>query len=75
MLTGSAFVWLAAGCVGYGLGFGRVWKRHAGMAEPFVSLGNAGLGGILVLAGAGIMLHFFIPLSPGLAGLCFIYTP
>ena len=67
MLTGLAFLWLASGCVGYGLGFGRVWKRYAGMADPFVSLGDAGLGGLLVLTGAGIVLHFFIPLSPGLA--------
>lgn len=66
MLTGLVFLWLAAGCVGYGLGFGRVLRR-CGIAGPLVSLGDAGLGGLLVLTAIGIVLHFFIPLSPGLA--------
>jgi hypothetical protein len=52
---------------GYGLAFGRVWRWRTGTAEPLVSLGDAGLAGLLVLAAFGIVLHFFISLSPGLA--------
>src|SRR5712691_3435962 len=68
-LTGAAFVWLAAAVAGYGLGFERVLKRctGTGTGDLFASLGEAGLAGLLVLASAGIVLHFFIPLSPGLA--------
>jgi hypothetical protein len=67
MLIGLTFLWLAAGCVGCGLGLGRILKRCTGMAEPLVSPGDAGLGGMLMLTGIAIVLHFFIPLSPGLA--------
>jgi len=65
--TELAFLWLVMATTGHGLAFGWIWRRWTKTAEPTDSLGDAGLAGILVLAAFGIILHFFISLSPGLS--------
>src|ERR1700687_4875732 len=67
MLTGLVFFWLITAVAGYGLAFGRIWRRCTGSAEPLASFGDIGLVGLLSLAAIGIIFHFFIPLSPGFA--------
>jgi len=67
MLTQLTLVCLITSTIGHGLAFGRVWRRWTKTAGPTVSLGDAGLAGILVLAAFGIIIHFFISLSPGLS--------
>jgi hypothetical protein len=67
MLTELAFLWLLTAVAGYGFAFWLIWRWCTGTTGPFVSIGDVGLAGLLVLAAFGILLHFFISLSPELA--------
>ena len=66
-MTWLAFLWMAAAAIGYGAGLVWIWRSYVRTPVPFVSTGEIGLAGLFVLDWLGILLHFFVPLSPAVS--------